>query len=467
MAITKIHPIEVTLNYAVEYIVEPHKTEEQKYVDGFRCNPLFATNEFDKTKDDMQYSGKVLGYHLIQSFFPGETTPEMAHEIGKKLCDELLKGQYEYVISTHVDKEHIHNHIIINSVNAETGKSFSTELDRKSNPAWKQIRAISDRLCKENELSVIKNAERGKGKSHYEWEQDKDGKSWKSRLKIAIDNCIKTADSFDDFLAKMRELGYEIKQGKHIAFRAAGQEKFTRAKSLGFYYQEEQLRNRIERRIMWRQLAKEREAERIQSGGYSSRISLKKNERFVKIEGQIEQNEGLKRWAMLQNMKNASKLLNELAEKGVDNAEQLKARRLDLYDTRLDITDEIKKTEFEIHKADETIRLLSEYRKLKPVNEQYKAAKNKDKFFREHESELHSYQSVKKNVQSLLNENGKLPALGSVQKHKQELVERKASLMREYDSIKAEISELEKMQKRIESLEQSQAHKSRTGDNLT
>lgn len=280
MAITKIHPIEVTLNYAVEYIIEPHKTEEQKYVDGFRCNPFIATNEFDKTKDDMQYSGKVLGYHLIQSFFPGETTPEMAHEIGKKLCEELLKGQYEYVISTHVDKEHIHNHIIINSVNAETGKSFSTELDRKSNPAWKQIRTISDRLCKENELSVIKNAERGKGKSHYEWEQDKDGKSWKSRLKIAIDNCIKTADSFDDFLAKMRELGYEIKQGKHIAFRAAGQEKFTRAKSLGFYYQEEQLRNRIERRIMWRQLAKEREAERIQSGGYSSHISLKKNERF-------------------------------------------------------------------------------------------------------------------------------------------------------------------------------------------
>lgn len=151
MAITKIHPIEVTLNYAVEYIIEPHKTEEQKYVDGFRCNPFIATNEFDKTKDDMQYSGKVLGYHLIQSFFPGETTPEMAHEIGKKLCEELLKGQYEYVISTHVDKEHIHNHIIINSVNAETGKSFSTELDRKSNPAWKQIRTISDRLCKENE----------------------------------------------------------------------------------------------------------------------------------------------------------------------------------------------------------------------------------------------------------------------------------------------------------------------------
>ena len=106
-----------------------------------------------------------MAFHLIQSFMPNEATSEQAHEIRKRLADELLKGQYEYVISTHIDKGHIHNHIIINSINFENGKSFSTEHDRKNNPAWKKIRSISDEPCKENGLSVINNPERGKGKS--------------------------------------------------------------------------------------------------------------------------------------------------------------------------------------------------------------------------------------------------------------------------------------------------------------
>lgn len=182
MAVTKIHPIESTLNYAIDYITNPHKTEEQKYVDGYACSPHFATMEFLQMQSNKEYKGKQLAFHLIQSFEPGEATPEQAHEIGKKLADELLKGQYEYVISTHLDREHLHNHIIINSVNFETGRSFSTEHDRLKNPAWKQIRNISDALCKEYGLSVISNPERGKGKSRYEWEQDKAGDSWKNTV---------------------------------------------------------------------------------------------------------------------------------------------------------------------------------------------------------------------------------------------------------------------------------------------
>lgn len=113
MAITKIHSIESTLNLAIAYIVKPNKTEEQKYVEGYACTVRVAAEEMLKTQTANGYKGKNLAFHLIQSFSPGEATPEQAHELGVKLAQKLLGGQYEYVLSTHVDKEHIHNHIII------------------------------------------------------------------------------------------------------------------------------------------------------------------------------------------------------------------------------------------------------------------------------------------------------------------------------------------------------------------
>ncbi len=213
MAYTKIHPIESTLKKAIDYITNPNKTEEQKHCDGYACTPAFAAAQFELTRERANNNGnsnqKILGYHLIQSFRLDEATPEKATEIGKQLADELLKGQYEYVISTHVDRENIHNHIIINAINFENNKTFSTEHDRFNSPAWKQIREISDNLCKEHGLSVIQVPERGKGKSRYEWEQNKSGNSWKAKLRETIDNCIMTSDSFEDFLKKMQESGLQ------------------------------------------------------------------------------------------------------------------------------------------------------------------------------------------------------------------------------------------------------------------
>lgn len=459
MAITKIHPITSTLNVAIAYIVKSNKTEEQKYVEGYACTVHVAPEEMLQTQSVNGYKGKNLAFHLIQSFSPGEATPEQAHEIGLKLAQKLLGGQYEFVLSTHVDKEHIHNHIIINAVNYETGKSFSTEHDRKNNPAWQQIRNISDELCREYDLSIISNPERGKGKSRYEWEQERAGNSWKAKLKISIDECIKYASSFDDFLERMKALDYEIKHGKHIAFRAKGQERFTRAKTLGYYYTEEQIKYRIERRIMWR--------EQKQFTPKENRY-IPRGERFISIEGKVAESKGLKRWAMLQNMKNASKLLNELAERGFDSPEQVRAKQTDLYDERLDIQDEIKRTEANITELSLQIKQLQTYRDTKEVSRKYDSAKNKDKFFREHESELLLYQVAKKNVQSLLKENGKLPAISDLEKQRDSLKEEKANLMKRYRDTKAEITEIEKLKASLENL--SKAEPSRNNnktDNLT
>ena len=204
MAYTKMaSKITVTLREALDYIQNPDKTEELAYVYGGNCTPQFAASEFKLTKRDFDFSGKNLAYHFVQSFAPNETTPEQAHEIGKKLCEKFLKGEYEFVLATHNDKDHIHNHIIINSINRITGQSFSRQHDQFDNPAWKTVRDISDQLCREYNLSVIKNPERGTRKGHYEWEQEKTGNSWKAMLKNAIDDCVMNAESFEDFLWKM------------------------------------------------------------------------------------------------------------------------------------------------------------------------------------------------------------------------------------------------------------------------
>lgn len=445
MAATKIHPIKTTLNLAIDYITNPNKTEEQKYVFGCNCSPEFASLEFDQTRRKFSFGGKNLAYHLIQSFAPGETAPEQAHEIGKRLCDELLGGKYEYVLATHSDKGHIHNHIIINSLNYETGKSFSREHDQKPAPAWRAIRKISDDLCREYALSVIQIPDKGKGKSYFEWEQNKAGNSWKAKLKESIDDCVMTAASFDDFLWKMQENGYQIKRGKYISFRAKGQERFTRSKTLGWFYQEEQLRTRIDRRIEFRLRKEQHEVQ-------APYKPMQQKERIIAIEGKVAENEGLKRWAILQNMKNASALINELAKQGIDNREQLQNRMVDLYDSQLDITRAIKKCEREISEKQLEVKKIKTYLELKPVYSEYKSAKNKERFFRDHEDKLHLYDAAKAEVKPLLNENGKLPSTANLEKEVAELGKRKASLLESYSIIKSEIAEVKKQQKQLEQL---------------
>lgn len=293
---------------------------------------------------------------------------------------------------------------------------------------------------------MIQIPDKGKGKSHYEWEQNKAGNSWKAKLKESIDDCVMTAASFDDFLWKMQEMGYQIKRGKYISFRASGQERFTRSKTLGWFYQEEQLHTRIDRRIEFRLRKEQREVQ-------APYKPMQQKERIIAIEGKVAENEGLKRWAMLQNMKNASTLINELAKQGIDNREQLQNRMVDLYDSQLDIIRAIKKCEREISEKQLAVKKIKTYLELKPVYSEYKSAKNKERFFRDHEDKLHLYDAAKAEVKPLLNENGKLPSTANLEKEIAELGKRKATLLESYSKIKSEITEVKKQQKQLEQLD--------------
>lgn len=243
MAVTKIKPIRGTVNKALAYILDPAKTDDQLYVSSFGCAASdAAAKEFEWTRNLAVQQGmqmpKVIARHLIQSFDIGEVTPEMAHEIGKQFADEWLKGRYEYVIATHIDKGHCHNHIIFNAVNYVDFHAY-----RSNKRTYRELRQLSDEICKEHGLSVIPPSQ-NKGMDYKEYTEAKRGTSWKQKLKQTIDRFVIVAKDYDEFLKLMQEAGYKIKTGKYISFRAEGQERFTRSKTIGENYTEERIKER-------------------------------------------------------------------------------------------------------------------------------------------------------------------------------------------------------------------------------
>lgn len=255
MAVAKIHAIKSTVGKSVDYITNPEKTilaDGTQLVSSFGCVPETAEIEFNLTcqlakeiKGDYTKSGggNNLAYHLIQSFSVEDSenlTPEQVHQLGIEFADRFLGGKYEYVIATHIDKGHLHNHIIFNSTSYKDYKKFRSEPYK----TVAKIREISDNICEENGLSIIKT--KGLPKSYIEWKFAKEGKlTWKETIKNKIDEVIPQVKSYSEFLEKMKSAGIEVKEGKHIAFRAPEQERFIRGKRIGEEYTKENIISRI------------------------------------------------------------------------------------------------------------------------------------------------------------------------------------------------------------------------------
>ena len=222
MAVTKIKPIKGTLNKALDYIQNPAKTDEKILVSSFGCAYETADIEFGFTLSQALDKGNNLAHHLIQSFEPGEVDYQTAHEIGRQLADAVTKGQHEYVLTTHIDKGHIHNHVIFCAVNFVDHHKYNS-----NKRSYYGIRNMSDKLCREHGLSVITPSRGSKGKSYAEYQAEKTGTSYKGKLKIAVDALIPQVSDFEELLSKLQAAGYEIKPEKYISCRAPGQERFA------------------------------------------------------------------------------------------------------------------------------------------------------------------------------------------------------------------------------------------------
>ena len=440
MATTKLHSIKQTVGKAIDYICNPDKTENCLLVSTYACSQISASIEFEATRRKFNSDSINLARHCIQSFAPGEVTPEQAHEIGVQLADELLHGQYEYVLATHIDRGHIHNHLIINETNFVTGRSFSTEHDQYKCPAWKQLRKISDELCKENHLSIIQNAERGIGKSYFEWGHSKANTSWKDLLKETIDSCIMEAESFEDFLRRMQEHEYEYKlRGDTLSFKAKGQERFTRCrrKTLGWYYEPEQLRTRIERSIRRRN------------------APIQNRNGFVSVRNSNDSNIGLQRWAMLKNMQEASELINTLTELNCRSPQDIKDKIMAEHDVRFSIVDKMNAIDESIKEKNLKIKNIHNYWKYKPINDKYKSSFNKNRFYSQHEDEIKLFRSAKAELKKTI--PGKvLPREETVQKELNQLTAEREKLYGDYKNSMSTIDTLEKTLSKLEAFYEQQ-----------
>ena len=234
-----------SLKDVMDYTVQPTKTEQQRFVSGVNCLPEIARQQMLITK---QRFGKLDGrtaYHAYQSFKPGETTPEIAHSIGVEFAEKLWGERFQVVVTTHVDKVHIHNHFVINSVSFLDGKKFHS--DCKS--YFGQMRVLSDELCRQHGLSVIDEPQEnvGRSRSHAEWQAEKDNQpTWRGLIRSDIDALLNTCSTWSQMIAGLKEKGYEVKQNvKHLAVKPPGKERFNRLRSLGVGYSEDELRERI------------------------------------------------------------------------------------------------------------------------------------------------------------------------------------------------------------------------------
>ena len=431
MAVTKIHPIKVNLKAALDYIENPDKTDDKMLVSSFGCSYETADIEFQMLLDQAFKKGNNLAHHLIQAFEPGENTPEQAHEIGRQLADEVLGGKYPYVITTHIDKGHLHNHIIFCAVDMVNQRKYIS--NRRS---YAYIRRTSDRLCREHGLSVVKPG-KDKGKSYAEWDAQRKGKSWKAKLKIAIDAAIPQAKDFDDFLRFMQTQGYEIKPGKFVSFRAPGQDRFTRCKTLGEDYTEEAITRRIKGLAVDR--GQKRKAEQ--------RISLR-----IEIENNIkaQQSAGYARWAKLYNLKQAAKALNFLTEHQIESYEGLESRLDEISTANDEAAAALKAVERRLGEMALLIKQISTYKQTRPVALEYHRAKDKAAFRREHESQLILYEAAAR----ALKEAGmkKRPNLYALKAEYKKLDGERERLSEQYNEVKKELKEYGIIKQNVDSI---------------
>ena len=435
MAVTKIKPVKSTLSKALDYIENPDKTDGKMLISSFGCSYETADIEFGYTLSQALDKGSNLAFHLIQSFAPGEVDYEKAHEIGKQLADAVTKGQHEYVVTTHIDKGHIHNHVIFCAVNFVDHHKYNS-----NKRSYYGIRNMSDKLCRENGLSVVVPGKGSKGKSYAEYQAEKTGTSWKGKLKIAVDALIPQVSSFEELLTRLQAAGYEIKPGKYVSCRAPEQERFTRLKTLGADYTEEAIRERIAGRR-----AKAAKAPREQRD-----VSL-----LIDIENSIKaaQSKGYEQWAKIHNLKQAAKTMNFLTEHKIEQYADLVSRIEEMSAESGQAADALKNAEKRLADMAVLIKNVSTYQKTKPVYDAYRKARNREKYRAGQEQAIILHEAAARSLKAA--GIAKLPNLAALQADYEKLQAQKEALYADYGKLKKKVREYDIIKQNIDSILQA------------
>ena len=402
MAITKIHAIQATVHKAVNYICNPEKTNEGILISSFGCSPETAAFDFKFALSKTKQSDPNKAFHLIQAFMPGEVSHEEAHRIGVELADKLLEGKYSYIVSTHTDKGHVHNHIIFCAAD-----NVNHEKYHDCKQTYRGIRRLNDELCRAHGLSIIDpyrkslSAGAGRSKSYHEWQAEQSGTSWKTKLKNAIDEAINAADTYEDCIELIRAKGYEIKgeslnenAPKYIAFRPLDKEHFIRGseRSLGADYTKERIEERIREKAL--EPVKKRVPFPARKKNPVKDYSSKK---LIDItDEKFAQSPGLKHWADIQNLKIAASSYSSAGS--ISELEKQIAAKSTLVKTTRAILVE---TEHQLKDLGQILKYAEQYKSNHIYHIRYQKSKDKDRYLRQHETELLLHDGAENMLKSL------------------------------------------------------------------
>ncbi len=445
MATTKIFPIHTTLKETLTYIANPKKTDNGRLVFGFMCseNPTKAAKDFAEVTATGTGRSTVLAQHFIISFQPGEITPERAIEIGKELCTKFLNDEYQYLLTVHVDKAHVHLHCVFNNTNLVNGYTFQTlnNQGKIHERMWKKLRVTSDEVCKRHHLSIIEHPETSKGKSHYEWDINRQGISWKAKLKYAIDQVVKESENFEDFLKKCAAHGILVEYNPDhkidLKFMLAEQKennpraKFTRSKTLGWYYETEQLKKRIEQ---------------FKGGmAYTPRTKIRQT-----VSAQVQENKFIRDSIDRGNMKIASIAKNIIAQYGIE-PENIGAAALAAYAQKGKLVNELNTLQTQIEDLTAQLKVLKKYRKVKGIAEDLKnlSGRQEKKFRKEHISELQEYGECRKQILEWY-PSGTIPKVEKLEQKINALKQERSQKNDEYRAVRQKSDDLAKARQEIE-----------------
>ena len=454
-----------SISDVLDYVENPEKTWNGELICSYGCDSRTADSEFALSKRQYkQLTGRdqggsdVIAYHTRQSFRPGEVTPEEAMRIGYELAMRWTKGNHAFVVCTHVDKSHVHNHIIYNSTALDCRKKFRNFLGSSF-----ALRRVSDILCVEHGLSIVKNP--GASRGHYgTWLGEDKPLSFQEKLRRAIDDALdnKSAD-FESFLSAMEAAGYEIKRGKYLSFRAPGQEKFTRCreKTLGGDYTEEAIHERIGgKRVVERADRRERTSAVRHRSSVDVNTPAKLN-LIIDIQQKLQAGKGAgyERWAKVHNLKQMAKTLIYLQEYNLTDYDVLSEKTAAASERFHALADRLKELEAALSANAELQKNIVSYSKTRQTYTDYHKAGYSKKFRAEHEADIILHQAAKKSFDDLgYGKDKKLPTVKALRAEYGEQLAEKKTLYQEYRNAQAEMRELLTVKANADSILDVPAH---------
>ena len=412
-----------------DYSQNASKTNDGEFISSYECAPKTADEEFLLSKRQYQHitgrqqKNNIIAYQIRQSFKPGEITPEEANQVGYETAMRWTKGNHAFIVATHIDKAHIHNHIIYNSTSVDCSRKFNNFF-----LSGLAVQKLSDRVCAEHGLSIITPKPYRERQKRTVFPKKR---TQRDELCEAIDSVLKEKPkSFENFVQALADMGFEYKNGKQPAFRGKEQKRFIRLRSLGEGYSEEELRAVISGKSLHKS-----------KGGFRQAPEQKQFHLLINIQSKMAEGKsaGYERWAKKYNRKEAARTVCLLKEKGVDSYEDLVALTDKLTIRFSELSDSIKAAEKRMVEIGALQTHINNYSKTRKTYEAYRKSGYSKKFFEEHRDELMLHKAAKQAFDQL--DGKKVPSRQALHEEFNRLLVEKKQAYAEYRQVKKEMQE--------------------------